>query len=490
MSSNVYTKDEIIQELASEGFFVDTFTLESFFKIWKIEAIFEDENGGEFFDQNVIKLVMEKLFNKDNSNEDEHEHNTFESNSPQIIEQVPTTPSLNLIDTKESSLSDKEKKPNVLQENIILDDEIIKTPKAAIEEEQIKPMGALEALVQDEITIKENSKNTATEEPKESPKILPNEEIIDILDIKDSVLTKPKEPQQDFERPCSITEQDEIEIKRDSLIVPIDDDIQSDVQPSSQPARIVLLPDDEEAQKVLDEILLTDGTPLVNEIDKMLNSKHQSSNAVTKPDFDGIDLFDKFKDITKKEDEKKKAPVLEPLGITDNDTNEDEKTFKENAFATDMVADTSAFDPVQDEVKHADNDDDFDDLSLLSESIEAQEKFRDYIVSELNKKNIDVIPKNEISPDTDTAEKILSAIAKAVAKKITKQVSQMCANDAKYAAQIDEMKEKAAQLEIRNRELEKQNKKLRLLLTESNKNLNSYKPSIFGLYKKTIPGKN
>ena len=36
--------------------------------------------------------------------------------------------------------------------------------------------------------------------------------------------------------------------------------------------------------------------------------------------------------------------------------------------------------------------------------------------------------------------------------------------------------------------LEDQNKKLRLLLAESNKNLNWYKPSVFGLYKKVPPG--
>ena len=45
MSSNVYSKNDILQSLAQEGFFVDFLTLDSFIAKFKLEAIFEDENG-------------------------------------------------------------------------------------------------------------------------------------------------------------------------------------------------------------------------------------------------------------------------------------------------------------------------------------------------------------------------------------------------------------------------------------------------------------
>ena len=57
----------------------------------------------------------------------------------------------------------------------------------------------------------------------------------------------------------------------------------------------------------------------------------------------------------------------------------------------------------------------------------------------------------------------------------------------KAGAQLAEMQEENKKLEQKAKALEEQNRKLRLLLAESNKNLNSYKPSIFGLYKKVNP---
>ena len=47
MASNIYTKNEILQTLASKGYFIDVYTLNTFFTKWNIEAIFEDEQGGE-----------------------------------------------------------------------------------------------------------------------------------------------------------------------------------------------------------------------------------------------------------------------------------------------------------------------------------------------------------------------------------------------------------------------------------------------------------
>ena len=95
----------------------------------------------------------------------------------------------------------------------------------------------------------------------------------------------------------------------------------------------------------------------------------------------------------------------------------------------------------------------------------------------------------ELRKDFDISERTLSMIARSMAKKIAKHVSAICSQDAKAQAKLETMEEQNKKLEQKARSLEEQNKKLRLLLAESNKNLNSYKPSIFGLYKKVPPNK-
>ncbi|MBR3604516.1 MAG: hypothetical protein IKL52_00630, partial [Candidatus Gastranaerophilales bacterium] len=129
----------------------------------------------------------------------------------------------------------------------------------------------------------------------------------------------------------------------------------------------------------------------------------------------------------------------------------------------------------------------FDDMSLLSESLEAQEKFREYVVSELSKKNLDLTPKGG-EFKLDVSERTINMIARTMAKKIANHVSKLISNGALNSGQLTELKEENEKLGQKTRDLEDQIKKLRLLLAESNRNLNSYKPSIFGLYKKVPPG--
>ena len=129
-------------------------------------------------------------------------------------------------------------------------------------------------------------------------------------------------------------------------------------------------------------------------------------------------------------------------------------------------------------------DEDFDDIGLLSDSIQAQEKFQKYIVNELAKRNIDVTPpKPENAFKFDISEKTLNMIARAIAKKIAKQVSMVLSTDQKNNTKLIQAEKKSQMLEQKVNSLEEQNKKLKLLLAQSNKNLNSYKPTFFGLYR-------
>lgn len=53
----MYSKQDILKSLNEFNYFIDELTLSSFIKNWKIDAIYEDEDGVEFFDNlSIIKL--------------------------------------------------------------------------------------------------------------------------------------------------------------------------------------------------------------------------------------------------------------------------------------------------------------------------------------------------------------------------------------------------------------------------------------------------
>ena len=311
MTSNVYTKSEILKNLSDKGYFIDSYTLDTFFKKWQIEAIFEDEQGSEFYDKNALDTMLNNLFN--------------------------------------------------------------------LKEEKIKELAQAKA---EEIIKQRNEINS-------KPKIM-----------------------------------------------------------------------DSEANQILNDISLSDGTPLIDSM----------QGAVSIDDLIKNEANNQFDDVIEPRPFKEKK-----MGILEGALKIDEEQPTQEPSQNIIPAEV-------------DNSGDFDDISLLSESLEAQEKFREYVVSELTKKNVDLTPKNEFK--LDISERTLNMIARSMAKKIAKHVSAICSQDAKSQAKLEDLEEENKRLEQKARHLEEQNKKLRLLLAESNKNLNSYKPSVFGLYKKVPPQNN
>ena len=102
MASNVYTKNEILQSLASKGYFIDAYTLDTFFEKWKVEAIFEDEQGSEFYDKNALDLVMDNLFNSPQEQggaQEEPELRVLKEPEPQAQPQVSQSPPLSRDET-------------------------------------------------------------------------------------------------------------------------------------------------------------------------------------------------------------------------------------------------------------------------------------------------------------------------------------------------------------------------------------------------------
>ncbi len=334
MASNVYTKNEILQSLASKGYFIDAYTLDTFFEKWRIEAIFEDEQGSEFYDKNALDLVLKNLFSAKNEPEKKEEE---------------ITPKEQENDTQ----------PEIEQQNVI-----------------------------NQPAVEEN-----------------------------------------------------LQIKEEKLKI-----------------------DDSATENLLNNIKLSDGTPLIEKIQES-------------PDFDAAVQPMPQMEVPKIQIEEDKPQNAQP-GILESAMQSAQKDL--NSQINEM--------PAPQIIPPQEDNGDFDDISLLSESLEAQEKFRQYVVSELVKKNVDLNPKNN-EFKLDISERTLSMIARTMAKKIAKHVNTIFSADAKNAAQLENVKEENKKLTQKARELEEQNRKLRLLLAESNKNLNSYKPSIFGLYKKVNPNK-
>lgn len=361
MSANIFTKNEILQNLASKGYFIDGYTLDGFFKKWKIEAIFEDEKGNEFFDNKTLDFVVNNFFNGNN----------VQAQAPQ-----PQT-------------------------------------------QQIQQQNEYNLHIAQDY---QNRGQTYNQQP----------------------------PQQVFQQaPQQIAQP-----------------YQAIVQPQNQNAQL-----DYETNQVLNNISLSDGTPL---------AQRMQNNAIE--DYMKIDIADE--------------PMLEIHSPNENYEQEAPKERKMGILEGAMLASGQEYEPeitmtpIVNPMNQAnDDDDDFDDMSLLSESYEAQEKFREYVVSELSKKNMDLTPTSgEIK--LDVPEQALMSIAKSIAKKITQQVNQIYSSDVKNSSKITNIQEQNKKMEQRIKELEEQNKKLKLLLIESNKNLNSYKPSILGLYKKLPPSNN
>lgn len=60
----MFSKQQIIDTLNSEDLFIDNFLLEAFIKNWKIEPIYEDAQGVEFFDDMAIEKIRNGIRQK------------------------------------------------------------------------------------------------------------------------------------------------------------------------------------------------------------------------------------------------------------------------------------------------------------------------------------------------------------------------------------------------------------------------------------------
>lgn len=60
----MFSKDKIIEILNEEDLYIDNFLLEAFIKNWKIEPIYEDAQGVEFFDEMALEKIRSGIKQK------------------------------------------------------------------------------------------------------------------------------------------------------------------------------------------------------------------------------------------------------------------------------------------------------------------------------------------------------------------------------------------------------------------------------------------
>lgn len=97
----MYNKQQIIENINSSGQYIDAFMLDAFIKNWKIEAIYEDENGVEFYDDDAFEKIKSSIAPKDysadlvkeevgvvNYNEQPQEQQEFQEEKQEIVEQL------------------------------------------------------------------------------------------------------------------------------------------------------------------------------------------------------------------------------------------------------------------------------------------------------------------------------------------------------------------------------------------------------------------
>lgn len=378
MDTKVYSKNDILQKLAQDGFFVDYLTLDSFFKKYKIEAIFEDENGSEFFDKSAYDILVTNVLKR------------------------PLTP-----------------------------------PKEELFEEQSVEQTTDSAIFSDlaETPVQENIPNATQED-------LPAQEHQEAADTADF----------NFETSTNDIPQGK-KVSLENIKWYRWDDVSADLADDNNKKEDVEIIDSENTQNVVTTKNTAEAEPMESLQFETPSAEPQEHVPQTQESYWNA------------------QPEVQNV---QNQSQEQETPENEQSIDDNSIQPAPPVPP----------EEDFDDINLLSDSLEAQEKFQKYIVSELAKKNIDLsLQKPENAFKFDISEKTLNMIARAIAKKIAKQVSMVLSTDQKNNTKLIQAEKKSQMLEQKVNSLEEQNKKLKLLLAQSNKNLNSYKPTFFGLYR-------
>lgn len=141
----MFSKDKIIEILNEKDLYIDNFLLEAFIKNWKIEPIYEDAQGIEFYDEMAIEKIRngikqkqpKKEFNivdKDNIKPVdmavEFTENVVENTIQEIIEEQPTCEEI----TSETEIHEEQNEQTEVFADIEIPEEAPELPVSIINE--------------------------------------------------------------------------------------------------------------------------------------------------------------------------------------------------------------------------------------------------------------------------------------------------------------------------------------------------------------------
>lgn len=102
----MYNKQQIIDTLNNEDIFIDNFILDAFIKNWKIEPIYEDAQGVEFFDDMAIEKIRNGIMQK----QPKYEINIMDKNDIKDVDMsVEFSANTEKIETENAELENTEK---------------------------------------------------------------------------------------------------------------------------------------------------------------------------------------------------------------------------------------------------------------------------------------------------------------------------------------------------------------------------------------------
>ena len=88
----MFNKEKIIELITQDGLFIDNFILEAFIKNWKIDPIYEDENGVEYFDEMTVEKIKDGISKKNEPKCEIHVMDKDEIKPVEMAVEVPVEP--------------------------------------------------------------------------------------------------------------------------------------------------------------------------------------------------------------------------------------------------------------------------------------------------------------------------------------------------------------------------------------------------------------
>jgi len=543
---NALSKSAILTKLALDGYFIDLLTLNSFINEWHIEAIYENEFGIEFFDNDSYLVILNNLKDRYRKTKDSLEGNLKEKYDKKEIEAQIAKGDEVKSESAQNAEPAAVRAEEEYRENTVSLDELAK------ESERIDALK--ENAQNNEISFAENEYETASYAGNE------NEASTADVTTEDGDSDYSSEPEKEGIMPSSMrnlmpgpispnstlhTSFSESPYKKSYENNANEDEAEPQQRQSeqiSEPAKPVV---DDELNEILENENFTQeeiekANRLMNKAGGISPDASADDTSDYKNEPDDIDLMElaqsslesRAADEPKIEEDAKETSAadidrifgesytepFENLADFANATQDSEEGTESSAYGfeeykslqEDLPSDIEAKKNTGENAYDKAGTDNFgggsgtdkaDSTNLTAQNI------RQIIREEISKQNTGLMPVSnsenirevvrEIIRQTqgdgaqnafklDISQGTLDMIAKSIAKKIATKLNDYYQQSSeKQNTKLKLFRERTIELKEKNQALSQENKKLKSLLLEANSKLNSYKPSLFGLFKYT-----